>query len=69
MPLLRRRARLYLLLASGALLAGGVAALSQAGRFLAREDPLRPADVIFVLAGTRVERPLEAADLFRDGFE
>src|SRR5687767_3149138 len=35
---------------------------------MAREDPLTSADAIFVLAGTRVERPLEAADLFRAGY-
>jgi uncharacterized SAM-binding protein YcdF (DUF218 family) len=35
---------------------------------MAREDPLAPADAIFVFAGTTVERPLEAADLFRDGY-
>lgn len=38
------------------------------GRFMAVEDPLQPADVIFVLAGTRIERALEAADLYRDGW-
>jgi uncharacterized SAM-binding protein YcdF (DUF218 family) len=34
------------------------------GRFLAREDPIEPADAIVVLAGTRAERPLEAVDLY-----
>jgi uncharacterized SAM-binding protein YcdF (DUF218 family) len=52
--------------------AGGLllsaAALAYAGRFLAHADPLQTADAIFVLAGTRVERPLEAADLFREGY-
>jgi uncharacterized SAM-binding protein YcdF (DUF218 family) len=38
------------------------------GAFLAREDPLMRADAIFVLAGTRVERPLEAADLYLAGY-
>jgi uncharacterized SAM-binding protein YcdF (DUF218 family) len=38
------------------------------GTFLAREDPLTRADAIFVLAGTRVERPLEAADLYLAGY-
>jgi uncharacterized SAM-binding protein YcdF (DUF218 family) len=56
-----------LLLAAGGLLLSA-AALAYAGRFLAHEDPLQAADAIFVLAGTRVERPLEAADLFRDGY-
>ena len=51
---------LALLLAAGAALY----VLFHAGRFLSREDPLANADAIFVLAGTRVERPLEAADLY-----
>jgi uncharacterized SAM-binding protein YcdF (DUF218 family) len=38
------------------------------GTFLAREDPLVHADAIFVLAGTHVERPLEAADLYAAGY-
>jgi len=38
------------------------------GTFMAREDPLIHADAIFVLAGTRVERPLEAADLYAAGY-
>jgi uncharacterized SAM-binding protein YcdF (DUF218 family) len=38
-----------------------------AGRFLVREDPLaEPADAIFVLAGARVERWLEAVELYRE---
>lgn len=38
------------------------------GRALQHEDPLRRADAIFVLAGTRAERPLEAVDLYREGY-
>ena len=38
------------------------------GPFLAHEDPLQKSDAIIVLAGTRVERPLEAVDLFREGW-
>ncbi|HWK09199.1 MAG TPA: YdcF family protein [Vicinamibacterales bacterium] len=38
-----------------------------AGRFLVYEDPLRHADAIFVLAGARAERWLEAVDLFQEG--
>ena len=37
------------------------------GVFLDAEDPLRPADAIFVLGGTRLERQLEAADLYLEG--
>lgn len=38
------------------------------GRYLQHEDPLQKADAIFVLAGTRAERPLEAIDLYRAGY-
>jgi uncharacterized SAM-binding protein YcdF (DUF218 family) len=38
------------------------------GRFMSPQDPLEKADVIFVFAGTLVERPLEAADLYREGY-
>ena len=38
------------------------------GRFLVVEHPLTKADVIFVLGGSRLERPLEALDLYRDGW-
>jgi uncharacterized SAM-binding protein YcdF (DUF218 family) len=38
------------------------------GRYLQHEDPLRKADAIFVLAGTRAERPLEAIDLYKEGY-
>ncbi len=38
------------------------------GTFLYAEDPLKRADAICVLAGTRMERPLEAADLFLNGW-
>jgi uncharacterized SAM-binding protein YcdF (DUF218 family) len=48
--------------------AGGVFGFLWAGRFMAVEDPLEHADAIFVLAGTRVERPLEAADLYLSGW-
>jgi uncharacterized SAM-binding protein YcdF (DUF218 family) len=45
-----------------------VVAFLQLGRFVAREDPLEHADAIFVFAGTLVERPLEAVDLFQSGY-
>lgn len=48
--------------------AGLVLALRSLGSFLAHEDPLQHADALFVLAGTRLERPLEAADLFAAGY-
>jgi uncharacterized SAM-binding protein YcdF (DUF218 family) len=47
---------------------GGVWLLIDGGRFLQHEDPLEHADAIFVLDGTRLERPLEAVDLYRAGW-
>lgn len=38
------------------------------GRYLHHEDPLQKADAIFVLGGTRAERPLEAIDLYKEGY-
>ena len=37
------------------------------GRYLQHEDPLQRSDAIFVLAGTRAERLLEGADLYKEG--
>jgi len=42
--------------------------LSKLGTFLVVEDPLEKADAIFVLGGTRFERPLEAVDLYNEGW-
>lgn len=39
-----------------------------AGRFFDASDPLARADVIMVLAGSRVERWLEAVDLYKEGW-
>lgn len=39
-----------------------------AGRYLVHEQPLAHGDAIFVLAGARVERWLEAVDLYRAGW-
>jgi len=38
------------------------------GRYLQHEDPLRKSDAIFVLSGTRVERLLEAVDIYKAGY-
>ncbi len=38
-----------------------------AGRFLVRQDPLVPSDVILVLAGGTVDRWLEGVELYREG--
>lgn len=42
-------------------------ALRGAGRFLIVDEPIRPADALVVLAGARVDRWLEAVDLYREG--
>jgi uncharacterized SAM-binding protein YcdF (DUF218 family) len=47
---------------------GSLYALAGLGRFMAREDPLQKADAIFVFAGKYIERPLEAADLYKSGY-
>ena len=43
-------------------------AFANAGRFLTEDDPLHAADAIFVLAGTTMDRPLEAVDLYQQGY-
>ncbi len=49
-------------------IAGGAWFVVYGGRHLQHEDHLVKADAIFVLAGTRLERPLEAVDLFKEGY-
>jgi uncharacterized SAM-binding protein YcdF (DUF218 family) len=48
--------------------AGAAWLLVYGGRYLQYEDPLTKADAIFVLGGTRIERPLEAVDLYKAGY-
>ena len=62
----RRRRRLAVGIC--ALVAVGAFTFAGLGRFMAREDPLQKGDAIFVFAGTLAERPLEAADLYREGY-
>jgi uncharacterized SAM-binding protein YcdF (DUF218 family) len=50
------------------LVAVGYYSLPLLGHWLVREDPIRPADAIAVLAGSFPERAIEAADLYRDGY-
>lgn len=64
----RRRVRLALGLVFILLAAAAVAAFLGVGRFMAAEDPLEKSDAIFVFSGTRVERPLEAFELYRAGW-
>jgi uncharacterized SAM-binding protein YcdF (DUF218 family) len=64
----RGRLRRNLIILFALLAAGGLFAFDRLGRFMASEDPLTKADAIFVMAGTRIDRPLEAADLYLEGY-
>lgn len=66
----RRRTALRRIIAALVLLAiaAGAWLFVYGGRYLQHEDPLVKADAMFVLAGTRLERPLEAVDLFTEGY-
>jgi uncharacterized SAM-binding protein YcdF (DUF218 family) len=59
--------RIFLVVAV-VLVAGATFAALRLGTLLHAEDYLQRADAIFVLAGTRMERPLEAADLYLKGW-
>lgn len=61
---LRRITAVLVLLA----IAAGAWFVVYGGRYLQHEDALVKADAMFVLAGTRLERPLEAVDLYTEGF-
>jgi uncharacterized SAM-binding protein YcdF (DUF218 family) len=52
----------------GPLLLLAVFVLSRLGAWLVVQDPLQKADAIFVLGGTRYERPLEAVELYKEGW-
>ena len=64
------RPRVRLLLAGAALVlaASGGYAFIHVGSYLAADDPLVHADAILVLAGSDIERPLEAVDLYTTGY-
>jgi uncharacterized SAM-binding protein YcdF (DUF218 family) len=66
----RRRVLVIAVLVSAALLLAAFAsyAFINIGRYLASEDPLSRADAILVLAGSDIERPLEAVDLYTAGY-
>jgi uncharacterized SAM-binding protein YcdF (DUF218 family) len=71
MPAISRVRRAVRIAVAAALLLAAIAAgwfVYDAGRYLQHEDPLQRADAIFVLAGTRAERALEAVDLYREGY-
>ena len=58
---------MWLLVALVALVAGSWR-FATLGRLLYREDPLQKADVIFVLAGARIERIAEGGELYLEGW-
>lgn len=60
------RRTLLLLVVAAAAATGWL--LYYGGRYLQHEDPLRKADAIFVLAGTRFERPVEGIELYKAGY-
>lgn len=60
----RRPSRLVL----AVLLTATLVAAAFAGRFFSPNDPLQKSDVIVVLAGARLERWLEAVDLYKEGW-
>jgi uncharacterized SAM-binding protein YcdF (DUF218 family) len=60
----RRAMAVALIAAAGA----AVWFLQYGGRHLQHEDPLQKVDAIFVPSGTRLERPLEAVDLYHAGY-
>lgn len=67
-PDARRVKRRLLALAALVLLAVAGLAGRRLGTFLVDIDPLEKADVIYVLGGTFLERPLEAVDLYHEGW-
>jgi uncharacterized SAM-binding protein YcdF (DUF218 family) len=60
-----RRTLIALTIALGCALAW---AILEGGRHLQHEDPLQHADALFVLGGARLERALEAVDLYQSGY-
>jgi uncharacterized SAM-binding protein YcdF (DUF218 family) len=62
------RFRRIILVAALAAVIGVGMGIYRLGSILYDEDPLQRADAIFVLAGTRMERPLEATDLYLRGY-
>lgn len=67
-PRLRSVVRRVILTLIGLSALAAVWLLYYGGRYLQHEDPLQKSDAIFVLAGTRLERPFEAVDLYKEGY-
>jgi uncharacterized SAM-binding protein YcdF (DUF218 family) len=68
LPRLRLAVRRALAVLFLLLLLAGAWFVVYGGRYLQHEDPLQKADAVFVLAGTRLERPLEAVELYKEEF-
>lgn len=66
-PLRPRLIRLAKVLLS-AIVVAALLFLPFVGRFLSQADPLQRADLIVVLAGARLDRWLEAVDLYKEGW-
>jgi uncharacterized SAM-binding protein YcdF (DUF218 family) len=65
---MRKAVRRSLIVLAAAIVPAVAGSTVYGGRYLDHEDPLRQADALFVLGGSRMERPLEAADLYREGY-
>lgn len=65
--IMRTPSRRVLVVALVALSLGSVGCY-RLGVLLSPEDPLTKADAIFVFAGSRATRPLEAIDLYKEGY-
>ena len=64
---LKRLLRLSALIVAPLLLLAAIT-FPRLGNWLVVQDPLEKADAIFVLGGTLYERPLEAVELYREGW-
>ena len=63
-----KRSLIRLAALAAVLLVIAALAAPRLGAWLVVEDPLQKADAIFVLGGTLFERPLEAVDLYHEGW-
>ena len=65
---MKRRLVRYAAIAAALTLLLTALAIPRLGSWLVLQDPLETAEAIIVLGGTMYERPLEAADLLKEGF-